>query len=392
MDQRPHRVKRRAAILAAAAAALQVTVIAPTASGAAPGEPLVGRPFAPVVEGVVRGDLLLAGNSNLLAAGGWRDGSDTAADVDGDATRICGSRRRVCADNSSSAEVDVPAGARIIAARLYVETSVGKTVGPLRVALDGPSDGFSYRRLPATSAPSSSPSKLYEAIGDGPGGAVLRQAVWDITAYVATDGAGTYTVADIVNERVGPWLPYASWAIVVAYELDPDWRPPKSTAPASPPGSSPGTTASSSSTAPRWTSRSPASTCARPRSARASTSSPAVGPGAATTCCSRAGPLGNNNTLDDAPPPPGVQLGTDPACNTVTDVQNDSICVLGSTVGHEVAGRRRLPVVRRRRNAVVRLGRRHGRDPHPGSLPPQRRRRGGRPTPGHGSRTPWPPG
>ena len=40
-------------------------------------------------------------------------------------------------------------------------------------------------------------------------------------SYVAAGGPGTYTVADIVNERVGPWLPYASWAIVVAYELDP---------------------------------------------------------------------------------------------------------------------------------------------------------------------------
>ena len=50
------------------------------------------------------------------------------------------------------------------------------------------------------------------------------------------------------------------------------------------------------------------------------------------------GPLGNNNTLDDAPPPPGVQLGADPSCNTLTDVQNDSICVLGTNVGTKSPG------------------------------------------------------
>ena len=44
-----------------------------------------GRPFAPVFEGVVAGDLLLIGNSNLLSAGGWSVATD--ADVDGDDTR-----------------------------------------------------------------------------------------------------------------------------------------------------------------------------------------------------------------------------------------------------------------------------------------------------------------
>ena len=35
----------------------------------------------------------------------------------------------------------------------------------------------------------------------------MRQAVWDLTAYVAAAGAGTYTVADIVSQRVGPDRP-----------------------------------------------------------------------------------------------------------------------------------------------------------------------------------------
>ena len=49
----------------------------------------------------------------------------------------------------------------------------------------------------------------------------MRQAVWDVTAYVQANGPGTYTVADIAFERTGAFLPYASWALVAAYELDP---------------------------------------------------------------------------------------------------------------------------------------------------------------------------
>lgn len=75
-----------------------------------------GRTFAPVVERTVEGDLLFAGSSNL-----------PATDVDGDTTRICAgravatSRRRICADNSSSTELSLPPGARVIAARMYVD-------------------------------------------------------------------------------------------------------------------------------------------------------------------------------------------------------------------------------------------------------------------------------
>jgi hypothetical protein len=50
------------------------------------------------------------------------------------------------------------------------------------------------------------------------------------------------------------------------------------------------------------------------------------------------GPLGNNNTPGNTPPPDGVQLGTDAACNVVTDVQNDTVCVLGASVNTKVPG------------------------------------------------------
>ena len=73
----------------------------------------------------------MAGNSNLLAAGGWRL-AGPQADVDGDTTPLCVGRRYVpaaCADNSSSATLDVPAGARVVAARLYVDTTLSPAVG-----------------------------------------------------------------------------------------------------------------------------------------------------------------------------------------------------------------------------------------------------------------------
>src|SRR4051812_42239853 len=78
--------------------------------------PSAGRPFAAVLERVVRGDLVMAGNSNLLSAGGWRQGPGTVADVDGESSELCIIRGlgipRACADNSSSARLDLPPGAR----------------------------------------------------------------------------------------------------------------------------------------------------------------------------------------------------------------------------------------------------------------------------------------
>ena len=60
---------------------------------------------------VLDGDLVMAGNSNVLAAGGWRANGAAAADIDGDQTLLCIGRRYVpaaCTDNSSSATVDIP--------------------------------------------------------------------------------------------------------------------------------------------------------------------------------------------------------------------------------------------------------------------------------------------
>ena len=49
-------------------------------------------------------------------------------------------------------------------------------------------------------------------------------------------------------------------------------------------------------------------------------------------------PLGNNNSPGDSPAPGGLVVGSDPACNVLTDVQNDSICVLGTNVAAKAPG------------------------------------------------------
>jgi hypothetical protein len=49
-------------------------------------------------------------------------------------------------------------------------------------------------------------------------------------------------------------------------------------------------------------------------------------------------PVGNNVMPGAAAAPPGVTVGTDPACNSITDVLNDSICHLGAPVGTKTPG------------------------------------------------------
>ena len=135
---------RRVAPVAVAAAALAISFTSAPA-GAAPDD----APLAPVVQQTLRGDLVMAGNSNLLSAGGWRSDGQEVADVDDDTSVACVGRTyvpAVCADNSSTATLDVPAGARIVAARLYVDTTLSSSVRPIRVRLDGPGDGLPVRR------------------------------------------------------------------------------------------------------------------------------------------------------------------------------------------------------------------------------------------------------
>jgi hypothetical protein len=330
-------------LLAATALGASVTASLAVAGSAAAATP-VETPFAPVVQGVLRGDLVMAANSNLLSAGGWRADGQAAADIDGDATMICVGRSYIpaaCADNSSSATLDLPAGARVVAARLYVETTVSTAVKPLRVRLDGPGEGFSYAEL--TNATPGIPKLVESAGATVPSTAPLRQAVWDITDYVRTNGAGAYTVADLVFERAGAYLPYASWAIVAAYELDP----------------AADVAAMSPEQQARFAPRAVSWHDGFVISANSAVDVPVTGfqvpvGGAvfgktfhvvahaqhrgADNLLFGGQPLGNNVSPSDAPPPLGVVVGGDTACNTTTELLDDSICDLGRAVSIKAPG------------------------------------------------------
>jgi hypothetical protein len=295
-----------------------------------------------VLDRRLRGDLVMAGNSNLLSAGGWRRAGNTTADVDGDQTSMCLTRSGagpVCADNSSSAVLDIPPGARIVHARLYVETTLSRSASPIRVRLDGPGRSFTYTSLGATSA---GVEKLSEATASH-GGAVLRQAIWDVTDYVDDRGSGSYTVADIVSERAGAFLPYASWAIVAAYELDPE------------------TDVGRLSRADRhrfalravsWHDgfvqlddrvldvpiRGLEPELGAPRFAKSFHIVAHARLGSVDNLLFDGQPIGNNLTPGDGPPPAGVVIGDDPSCNSTTDVFNETICSLGTPVSAKRPG------------------------------------------------------
>jgi hypothetical protein len=334
-------MRRVAPVAVALATAALTTSVTAAPAAAAPADDAL----TPVVQQVLRGDLVMAGNSNLLSAGGWRADGQEIADVDDDTSVACVGRTfvpAVCADNSSTATLDVPAGAHIVAARLYVDTTLSSSVRPIRVRLDGPGDGFQYDEL--TSAPDSVAPKLSESIGAAvPSATPLRQAVWDVTDYVQRGGPGAYTVADIVFERAGAFLPYASWAIVAAYELDPT---------ADVATMSPEQQARFAPRSISWfdgfaiTSN---STTGVPISGfEVPVGQPAFGKTfhlvahaqhrGADNLLFGGQPLGNNVSPGDPPPPLGVTVGDEPACNSTTRILDDSICQLGAAVATKLPG------------------------------------------------------
>ncbi len=321
------RVGLAAAVLATSALALDSVHL--DNSAAASSGP--GRPFASVLSRVVLGDLVVAGNANVTAAGGL---SAHPVDVDEEAVPGCvlAQPEPVCSDNSSSATLDVPAGAHVLEARLYVETTMPVESNPLKVLFDGPAEAFEYVEL---SDETSDVPKLYEARG-AEEHASLLQAVWDVTALVRAGGAGAYTVADIPYTRTGMWEPYASWTIVAVYELD-------VTADLGPMGQP-----ERARFAPRSVSWADGFALADTAPAAIELNGlvvPDVTPFAKAfhlVASTRAGavdnllyesqPLGNNHLAGPPPAVPGVVIGNDPDCNTVTDVFNDTICHLGTPV------------------------------------------------------------
>ena len=404
--QRPHGLRRRAALVAAALSAL---TFAPPAAAAEPDGPLATRAFAPVMEATVRGDLLLAGNSNLISAGGWGDAAVTAADVDGDRTNICALGlgtggpfdlanlgRWLCADNSSSAELDLPAGApghRRPPLRRDVGATPPRTAA--RAARRARRRFSSTSRCRRAGGVGPGPPKLYEAAGGGRDGAVLRQAVWDVTAFVAAAGPGTYTVADIVNERVGPLLPYASWAIVAAYELDPALD-------------ADGSAAGDPRFAPRFISWHDGFQHLDAASLDVPIRPPdvtlAASPFAKSFHVVARGRSGRSDNLLFADAPTRQQQRARQLAaarrrhaRRRTGVQHGGRRAERLDLParhrrrHEVARGHGVPVIGRRCHTVVGLGRRHGRDPHPRPLPPRRRAGARAAGAGHRRRHAWPP-
>jgi hypothetical protein len=331
---------RRRRLHAAVALAIVAISTAPSHVGAVAGDDTSGRPFAVVVNRVLRGDLVVAANSNLRAAGGWTDSPSAVGDIDGDASVMCVRREgtsRSCADNSSSARLDLPPGSRVVHARLYVETTLSAGAGPLSVRLAAP-----LGQTLLGDATAGAPRVGEDSLTTSARGA-LRQSIWDVTALVAANGSGYYTVADIVAERAGPFMPHASWAIVAAYEADP--------------------AIDLSTLAPdlreRFASRAVAwhdgFVLVAAGAAAEAVADLAVDPGAAVfaksvhiVAAARRGsadnllfngqPLGNNVTPGDRPPPPWVVVGDDEACNSSTDVFNESICDLGTPVDSKDPG------------------------------------------------------
>jgi uncharacterized repeat protein (TIGR01451 family) len=132
-------------------------------------------------------------------------------------------------NTASSATLNVPAGAKVLAARLYwqlnpVSTSgvSGNSTKANQVSLKVPG-ASGYTRLTADTY------DWFDALGSGFPTLTAHAGVKDVTTLVANAGAGSYTVADIQacsgmssnagGSNLGCW---GGWSLVVAYEYDPD--------------------------------------------------------------------------------------------------------------------------------------------------------------------------
>jgi hypothetical protein len=320
-------------LLAAGTTAVIVT-LQPLTAAAGDREPPGPRPFQPVLQTRLRGDLLMAGNANVVSTG-LRRGATSIADGDDDRSFLCVDRPRgdaTCADNSSAAVIDLPARARVVHARLYVETSLTATAGAMRVRLDVPGRSFSYAEIGADTP---AVPKLYEAVGFGRDGSRVRQAVWDVTHAVAAGGAGTYTVADIVSERTGTSSPHASWAIVLAYELRPtreltDLRPVLRRRFAERMVSWHDGFVVLSDRSMRIPIRGLEGVAGQAAFAKSFHLVAQPRHGASDNLLLNGRPLGNNLTPGDRAAPPGVALGRDQSCNSITGIFNGTKCVLGT--------------------------------------------------------------
>ncbi|MET8703481.1 hypothetical protein ABZW10_32190 [Kitasatospora sp. NPDC004723] len=245
---RPRRLPGRAVLGALAASALalapSVALVAPSASAAtaadkAPtGKAARGlgaqRPIGPdpTVDLLAHGNLTMASNSVLTC-----DDSDGSVcnDTEGtnnNRTKYVKTDPNAPGNNASSAQLEIPAGAKVLSARLYWQfnptntSNAGGTSGDIntgnQVSWKVPG-GSSYEQLTADTY-----DWFDQQVGGTPPEPLLAGAgVKDVTAQVKAAGPGSYTVANIQacagrssaqnygGNNVGCW---GGWSLVVAYE------------------------------------------------------------------------------------------------------------------------------------------------------------------------------
>jgi uncharacterized repeat protein (TIGR01451 family) len=184
------------------------------------------RAFAPRFSLNAAGDITIAANANTtcsqaaLASGsganctnvqtlGTLDRSNNQhtiihVDVDADATTF----------NSSSARLNVPAGATVAFAGLYWGgVSTVATRNTIRLAT--PASAGAYTTLTAAVVDDASTNATINS---------AYQGFVDVTSIVSFAGAGTYTVANLATTvgTTGNTLSYSGWSLVVVYRLASD--------------------------------------------------------------------------------------------------------------------------------------------------------------------------
>ncbi|MFF9195191.1 DUF3344 domain-containing protein [Streptomyces sp. NPDC014779] len=200
---------RRGLVCAFSCAALSAALPAASAAPvpAAPrAEESARLPFKPRYEAVQHGGVVRAANSSATGAAGTETSNDGASlayvDVDADPNTY----------NSSSAELRVPAGARVSWARLYWGGNLlaGEQKPPAdngRVLIAEP--GGQYKALLADTT-------IGHRTADG---ADAFQASADVTELVRSARSGLWTVAQVNvamgRSAVGGW---GGWTLVAAYE------------------------------------------------------------------------------------------------------------------------------------------------------------------------------
>ncbi|GAA1048387.1 DUF11 domain-containing protein [Arthrobacter russicus] len=351
---RLHHIRRAAAVVVAFALAFASLIgLNATSADAAP------EPFGKVLSGIYRGDMVMATNSNLLSAG--RPSYQKPAQVDGSSDDLCpwapsggggqpapvyGAAVKAACNNSSSAFLDVPKGAKIVAARLYVMNTLREERPATEVRLAGPGEGYNYRMMNQATplAPKireSSTGSYKQNAGGNYGQDIMRQSVWDVTALVQNLGGGMYTVADIPSESYSSWTPWAAWSITAVYEWDNNSTQdffslseqeqyrfsPRSIAWQDGNQYKLGGQRTSVTAGPLVT-----PDAGQPRFGKTFHQVAHANVGYGDRAELNGVEHGNNNLQGNSAPPVGTVLGRDPACNSTTDVQNETICYLGSKV------------------------------------------------------------